>query len=106
MTLPIYCLDCGTPSRSGTRCDPCRRRRAALRTSTTERGYDNAWRRLRASILERDGYRCRYCGADATTVDHVVSIRVAPNLRLEPSNLVACCVRCNSTKANKGRRRT
>ena len=53
----------------------------------------------RRGVLRRDGHRCAYCGASATTVDHVM-----PRSRggLDTwSNLVACCVRCNNTKGNR-----
>jgi 5-methylcytosine-specific restriction endonuclease McrA len=34
---------------------------------------------------------CRVCGARADVVDHVQSIRVAPERRLDPSNLQSLC---------------
>ncbi|CAB4161702.1 HNHc domain containing protein [uncultured Caudovirales phage] len=57
---------------------------------------------LRLVILARDGYTCAYCGGDANTVDHVVSIKVNPQLAMDESNLVACCTPCNSRKGAKG----
>jgi len=51
---------------------------------------------LRGAVLQRDGWTCRYCGCEATEVDHV-----APRARggaTAPSNLVAACRRCNKTK--------
>jgi 5-methylcytosine-specific restriction endonuclease McrA len=53
----------------------------------------------RRGILRRDGFRCAYCGAPATTVDHVL-----PRSRGGPDtweNLVACCVRCNNAKGDR-----
>ena len=60
--------------------------------------YDHHWRRIRAEILERDGYRCYFegCGVRATTVDHIVPVSEAPSLRLDPANLRASCVPHNS----------
>jgi len=52
---------------------------------------------LRGAVLHRDGWTCRYCGKDATEVDHV-----APRARggaTTPANLVATCRTCNKTKA-------
>jgi 5-methylcytosine-specific restriction endonuclease McrA len=56
-------------------------------------------------VLERDKYRCRYCGLDGTasfenalimSVDFVVPR--AHKGRKDPSNLVACCRPCNMIK--------
>lgn len=76
--------------------------------SATARGYDAAWQRLRLVILERDDYRCRWCGRQAGTVDHVVPL-AAGGGRLDPANLVAACVGCNSRRGqalSTSRRRT
>jgi hypothetical protein len=59
-------------------------------------GYGSTWQAISRSVLDRDGYRCRYCGQPATTVDHII-----PKARGgsdDPSNLVACCRSCNSAK--------
>lgn len=74
---------------------------------------DPRWtdRLLRRLVLERDGFRCRYCGValrpyrqgrehddDEATVDHIV-----PRSRGgadEATNMVACCWRCNQDKAD------
>ena len=58
------------------------------------------YRKRRLAVLARDGYVCAYCGQDATTVDHVQSIKAGGDpLSLE--NLVACCKRCNSAKGSR-----
>lgn len=31
-----------------------------------------AWKRTREWVMARDGHRCQECGAEATTVDHIV----------------------------------
>ena len=52
----------------------------------------------RKAVFARDGGRCAYCGAAATSVDHVV-----PRSRGGPhawDNVVASCARCNHTKAD------
>jgi hypothetical protein len=60
----------------------------------------------RWTILERDGFRCRYCGRGAPDVelaiDHVVS--VVDGGGDEESNLVAACVECNGGKGRRSLR--
>lgn len=60
-----------------------------------------ASRRTRFKVLERDGYRCRYCGRTsqevAIDVDHIVPVREGGTDEL--SNLVSACVDCNMGKS-------
>ena len=58
------------------------------------------WKKLRLSVLSRDGYICAYCGQDATTVDHVVAVARGGDM-FDRENLVACCKICNSAKGAK-----
>ena len=60
------------------------------------------WKQMRKRVLIRDGYVCSYCGQDATTVDHVIAVSVDASQSMNIDNLVACCVRCNSSKGNRG----
>ena len=58
------------------------------------------WKRVRLAVLARDGYVCAYCGQDANTVDHIVSIKAGGDpLSLE--NCVSACRRCNSSKGSR-----
>lgn len=59
-------------------------------------------------ILERDGYRCQYCGLDGRasfenalvmTVDFVMPR--ARKGKKNPDNLVACCWACNTIKGKR-----
>lgn len=53
----------------------------------------------RKAVFARDGGRCAYCGAPATSLDHVM-----PRSRGGPhawENVVASCARCNHTKADR-----
>jgi len=59
-------------------------------------------------ILERDQYRCQYCGLDglasfdnalAMSVDFVVPR--AKKGKKSPTNLVACCGPCNTIKGTR-----
>ncbi len=57
------------------------------------------WKALRAAILERDGYRCRSCGARGRLeVDHVEPVRSAPERAYDPENLQALCAQCHTRK--------
>ena len=58
------------------------------------------WKKRRLEILARDNYVCYYCSQDADTVDHLISIKKHGD-PMDPSNLVACCKRCNSAKGSK-----
>lgn len=73
------------------RWDRGRSRAQAQRTST------GLWKRIRNYILKRDNYTCVYCGAPATTVDHVVA--TAHGGTDDYDNLVAACQPCNDRKA-------
>lgn len=60
-------------------------------------------KKLRFSVLTRDGYRCRYCGRDATTavlhLDHIFP-RAAGGADTE-DNLVTACSDCNLGKSDR-----
>ncbi|MFW5641777.1 MAG: HNH endonuclease [Roseicyclus sp.] len=57
------------------------------------------WKTLRAAVLERDGYRCRSCGARGRLeVDHIKPVRTHPALAYEPGNLQALCPACHTRK--------
>lgn len=98
------CLDCQRPTRNGSRCPEHAaafvRRRSAARGTRQEQGYGNDWLRLSRMVIERDGGVCHYCGAPATTADHVIpKSKGGPS---HPSNLVAACRPCNSKRGNRG----
>ena len=63
--------------------------------------YANTTQRLK--ILERDNYKCQYCGTtltDATAnMDHVVPFKFHGKTTLK--NMVACCRPCNRRKLNR-----
>jgi hypothetical protein len=84
------CIDCGSLSDQVR----CLEHRGTPRNGSTRR-----WRKVRAAVLKRDGYRCRYCGAEATTVDHVRPVVSGGTDRED--NLVAACADCNGTKGDK-----
>ena len=71
-----------------------------MKPTAAARGYDGAWRRVRLVVLDRDGHRCAWCSGPASTVDHVRPLAEG-GARLDPANLVACCVRCNSRRGQQ-----
>lgn len=105
------CLKCGVPTQDST-CPPClatlpvrRRTENAPKPSSTQRGYDKAWRDMARSVLVRDHWTCQVCGVHlgkgTATVDHIIPVSLAPHLRLDPSNLRAACRSCNSRKRDR-----
>lgn len=66
------------------------------------------WRDVRLIALQRDGYKCRVCGADVrgkqkARVDHIHSVKTHPHLALELWNLRSLCTTCdNQAHREKG----
>lgn len=57
---------------------------------------------LKSIILDRDDYKCRYCGVKVEKkdpVDHVIPYSLGG--KTDESNLVACCKACNSKKSGR-----
>ncbi|MEH1013058.1 HNH endonuclease signature motif containing protein [Micromonospora sp. CPCC 206060] len=58
-------------------------------------GSTRAWRKLRARVLHRDGYRCRIelpgCTTVATHVHHTLGKAAGD----DPAHLLAACAHCN-----------
>jgi 5-methylcytosine-specific restriction protein A len=71
----------------------------AARGTSTQRGYDAAWRRLRKAHLIANPLCVFHLAVGetvaATVGDHIVSIRDAPERRLDPSNLQSLCKSCH-----------
>lgn len=102
---------CGAIVPRGVRyCDRCephfeqarQRADAQRRGSSSSRGYDAPWRKLREDVLARDHHLCRYCanlGLDtaATLVDHIRSKAAGGTDDVE--NLASCCAQCHAEKS-------
>ena len=60
---------------------------------TVRRGVNE----LRPQILERDGYRCRLCGACHKQLEmhHIIPVWAKPELVLEPDNIATVCRPCH-----------
>lgn len=118
------CLDCNTlyppptdQTRDYGRCPHCRpqylsRKPRGKHKPTPERALaqafyrSGAWGRTRRIALNRD-QACTSCGTTRNlSVHHIVSIRDAPELSLDPTNLTTLCQRCHAKTENDQRRRT
>ena len=68
-----------------------RQSRAVIRTAR--------WKALRLQALRRDGWRCVECKAEGRLeVDHVNTVRSAPERAFDLSNLQCLCAACHARK--------
>lgn len=79
-----------------------RRLHDARRGSSTARGYDRHWQKVRAVVLA-DEPLCRFCAergrvTPAEVVDHIETIADRPDLRLVRSNLRPLCESCHNAR--------
>lgn len=77
------------------------------RGSSSSRGYDAEWRRVRLQALKRDKYICQHCIADgrvtsAVDVHHVQKLTSYPHLRLVLTNLISLCKGCHAKLTANG----
>jgi 5-methylcytosine-specific restriction endonuclease McrA len=75
--------------------------RPETRVSSWRRGYDRDWQKLRDHHLRNVEPLCRICNQNGQTtaavlVDHATPIEVAPERRLDPTNLRSLCVNCHN----------
>ena len=109
--MPARICPCGYSVPKGAKC-PCQQRRAkdrqqtvdAARPSAAARGYDREWAAVRADHLAANP-QCIECGAPASHVDHIVSIRQAPHRRLDRTNLRSMCHPCHSRRTARDQSR-
>jgi len=78
------------------RCPRCRSQRQRNRGESAREYTRARWKRLRLQVLDRDGYRCHWCGGYATVADHLLPKALGGPDDL--GNLVAACWRCNSAR--------
>jgi 5-methylcytosine-specific restriction protein A len=64
-----------------------------------------AWKELRRSILERDNFRCQFCGLGGKTSDIILEIdhilEKSKGGSDDPSNLRVLCQKCHMIRHNK-----
>ena len=107
MTPKLSCLMCGIPTAKSF-CEPCLVIKKANapkrdRPSSSMRGYDSQWQKIRIIILRRDNWTCLKCnkkliGTDAT-VDHVQPLSRGGTSDI--NNLQSMCRSCNSSKKDR-----
>lgn len=112
MKAPRICGHCGGVHQTGERCRKAaamdRERKARFdkkRPNSSQRGYDREFEREAKAFLSLpENKRCARCGAPATRVMHIRSIRTAPHLRMVRANWRPGCARCNAIEAADERR--
>ena len=74
----------------------------------TNKAYNSTWRKVRLHVLNRDGHRCLVgmegCLGVANQVDHIIPLAFGGS-PYDLGNLRASCANCNSSRANKLRRK-
>lgn len=85
-------VSCESPSRKS--CSKKPQKRSGPEISPARNGSKWIRPNKRAAIYARDGFQCVYCGSQSKlSLDHV-----KPTKNNTPSNLVTCCISCNSAK--------
>lgn len=79
------------------------------RGSSSARGYDSRWQKLRLVALRRDNFMCQEClkqdrPVPAQEVHHIIGIDVDPSMRLDLDNIISLCAPCHKliTENNQG----
>ena len=74
-------------------------RRRALKAGSAAKGFPRQTIETRARIYKLFNNKCAYCGAPATTDDHVIALSQGGTDT--PANIVPACNRCNCSKQSK-----
>ena len=110
--MKYTCKYCGGIHEEGYKC-PRKPKRQYKPRPDTDRGnfrVSSEWLRVRAEVLERDGYRCRICEEEHTprrynrrlSVHHIVPLAEDWTRRSDPDNLITLCDR-HHDDAERGR---
>ena len=72
------------------------------RAAENRKIYDADWRRLRNAFVKVNPYCCvEGCGKPTHQVDHIISVRERPDLRLAWSNLRPLCASHHSSRTSR-----
>ena len=63
--------------------------------------HSSEYQLFRKIVLERENYKCQYCGQEAIFVHHEKPKKTHPHLQLDPDNGVACCFECHKKYGHK-----
>ena len=70
-----------------------------------ERPSRRQWAKVRARVLDRDGWQCQKCGkVGRLEVDHRVPLDIAPDRMYDLDNLQSLCRGCHFDKTRGERR--
>lgn len=83
------CLDCGTPTRTGSRCQACSRARG--------NPYGAGWPSLVVRVIARDQGICQLCGEPgATSGHHLKGVAHHGAALPDDADVVAAHIGCNA----------
>ena len=73
-----------------------------MTSALKDNGSTGKWRKIRARILQRDGYTCQACGMDGNHVDHIVPRNLFGEGNADhDDNLQTLCKSCNLRKGGR-----
>lgn len=98
-----YCAEqgCKTLISSGRYCENHKRRKKSKPVYSKNKSFyrTQAWYDLKAFCYQRDKGCCVRCGkfvfGKHAHHHHIIPIRVRPDLKLDPDNVVTCCSKCH-----------
>ena len=96
-TRPPLHRPLGMPTRE----EQARRRKEYLdkhRPNSNARGYDTEWKKFRSAFIRDFPFCCCGCGGPTEHVDHIVSVKRRPDLRLVRSNCRPMTMRCHNAR--------
>lgn len=106
-TSPPRACPCGGLVREG-KCNKCGKYKGQHTRTTKQRGYGHDWRKFTEQRKnDPDHVLCHDCLQQgivrvATERHHLVKIKHAPHLRLEPSNVLDLCSECHQVRTSRG----
>lgn len=56
---------------------------------------------FRKKVLQRDNYKCRYCGKEANCVHHIYPVKTCPEFSLDIDYGLSVCHTCHDTYAHR-----